>query len=79
MRLAVLFYRRRAAISVPYIQVRAEAEAFRIDIDADWLARNPLTVAALRAEIREWEKIGFDVKISGLYDVDDGAEFEAAR
>ena len=29
-------------------------------------------------EIREWEKIGFDVKISGLYETEDGAEFESA-
>jgi hypothetical protein len=33
--------------------------------------------AVLREEIREWQKIGFDVKISGRYDVDDGTGFEA--
>ena len=28
--------------------------------------------------IYEWEKIGFDVKISELYAVDDGGDFESA-
>ena len=43
------------------------------------MLRNPLTNTVLREKIREWGKIGFDVKISGLYEVGDGAEFEAAE
>jgi hypothetical protein len=45
--------------------------------EANFVAPSAAAGAVLREEIREWEKIGFDVKISGRYDVDDGTEFEA--
>ena len=66
LRLAAVFYRRRAAISVPPMQIKADALSFRLDIDADWLIRNPLTVNALRGEIRDWEKIGVELRIPNL-------------
>jgi exopolyphosphatase/guanosine-5'-triphosphate,3'-diphosphate pyrophosphatase len=79
LRVAVLLCQRRTSNNPRILSARAGDKKFRLAIDPAWLLRNPLTNTVLREEIREWEKIGFDVKISGLYDVDDGAEFEAAR
>ena len=76
LRLAVLFCQRRTAINPRIASAKAGETKFRLAIDPAWLLRNPLTNTALHEEIREWEKIGFDVKISGLYETDDGAEFE---
>jgi exopolyphosphatase/guanosine-5'-triphosphate,3'-diphosphate pyrophosphatase len=66
LRLAAMFYRRRAAINVPPMQVRADGRTFSLDIEGDWLARNPLTVAALRGEIRDWERIGVNLRVAKL-------------
>jgi exopolyphosphatase/guanosine-5'-triphosphate,3'-diphosphate pyrophosphatase len=72
LRMAVLFCQRRAAITPRILSARAGDNKFRLSIDPAWLARNPLTCAALREEIGEWEKIGFDVKFSGLEDAANG-------
>ncbi len=81
LRLAVLFCQRRSSINPRIVTAKAGETRFRIAIDPAWLQRNPLTNTALHEEIREWEKIGFDVKISGLGDEvngDDGNEFAMA-
>ncbi len=77
LRLAVLLYQRRTSNNPRIESARSGENKFRVAIDPAWVLRNPLTNTVLREEIREWEKIGFDVKISGLYEVDDGAEIEA--
>ena len=77
LRLAVLFCQRRTDINPRIVSAKAGETKFRLAIDPAWLLRNPLTNTALHEEIREWEKIGFDVKISGLYETDDGVEFES--
>ncbi len=74
LRLAALFCQRRTAINPPITSAKAGDGRFRLAIDPAWLQRNPLTSTALCDEIREWEKIGFDVKISGLDDTG-GGEF----
>ena len=79
LRLAVLFCQRRTSNNPRIVSAKAGDGKFRLAIDPAWVLRNPLTNTVLREEIREWEKIGFDVKISGLYEVEDGAEFEAAE
>jgi hypothetical protein len=43
-------------------------------LDAEWLARNPLTATALREESKEWEKIGFELRIPGLEDAEGSAD-----
>ena len=78
LRIAVLLCQRRTANNPRILTARATENKFRLAIDPAWLLRNPLTNTVLREEIREWEKIGFDVKISGLYDVDDDAEYLGA-
>jgi hypothetical protein len=50
----------------------------RLALDLEWLARNPLTVTALRDEVREWDKIGFELKIPGLDDLETGVELALA-
>jgi exopolyphosphatase/guanosine-5'-triphosphate,3'-diphosphate pyrophosphatase len=76
LRLAVLFCQRRTSINPRIESAKAGENKFRLAIDPAWVLRNPLTNTVLREEIREWEKIGFDVKISGLYETDDGEAFE---
>jgi exopolyphosphatase/guanosine-5'-triphosphate,3'-diphosphate pyrophosphatase len=62
----VLFYRRRADVSLPAMQARYNGGRFRLALDPDWLSRNPLTATALRDEVREWDKIGFELKVPGI-------------
>ena len=81
LRLAVQFCQRRSSINPRILSAKAGEGKFRLAIDPAWLQRNPLTNTALREEIREWEKIGLDVKISGLGNTDDsdnGTEFALA-
>jgi exopolyphosphatase / guanosine-5'-triphosphate,3'-diphosphate pyrophosphatase len=66
LRLAVIFYRARTDISLPTIQAKYTGARFRVSLDRNWLARNTLTAAALREEMREWQKIGFELKIPEL-------------
>ena len=72
LRLAALFYRGRSDIALPAFQAKAQGSKYRLGLDAEWLTRNPLTATALLEETKEWEKIGFELRIPGL------AEAEAA-
>jgi exopolyphosphatase/guanosine-5'-triphosphate,3'-diphosphate pyrophosphatase len=78
LRLAVLFHRARADVQLPRIHAKHQGEKFRLTIDGAWLGRNPLTATALAEEIREWEKIGFELKIPGLPELDSRAELTPA-
>jgi len=81
LRLAVVFCQRRSSINPRILSARASDGKFRLAMDSAWLQRNPLTSTALREEISEWAKIGFDVKVSGLEsaaDGGDGSEFALA-
>ena len=66
LRLAALIYRGRADIALPAFQAKAQGARFRVGLDAEWITRNPLTATALREEVREWEKIGYELRIPGL-------------
>jgi exopolyphosphatase/guanosine-5'-triphosphate,3'-diphosphate pyrophosphatase len=66
LRLAVLFHRRRTTTGLTPPQLVCEGRRFRLAIDRRWLAQHPLTAAALREEAREWEKIGYDLRVPGL-------------
>jgi exopolyphosphatase/guanosine-5'-triphosphate,3'-diphosphate pyrophosphatase len=74
LRLAALFYRGRTDVSLPVIQAKYQNATFRLALGTEWLSRNPLTATALRAEIREWAKIGFELKIPGLDELAETAE-----
>ena len=52
----------------------ARARSSGSAVDSDWLARNPLTATALHEEVREWDKIGFELKVPGLEEFETGTE-----
>jgi exopolyphosphatase/guanosine-5'-triphosphate,3'-diphosphate pyrophosphatase len=65
LRLAALFYRSRADVTLPSLQVKLQGRKLRLVVDSGWLARNPLTATArerrcgmgqdrLRAGVRGW-------------------------
>jgi exopolyphosphatase/guanosine-5'-triphosphate,3'-diphosphate pyrophosphatase len=74
LRLAALFYRGRADISLPAFQAKAQGLKYRLGVDMDWLIRNPLTATALYEETKEWEKIGFELRVPGLEEIEVAAE-----
>jgi exopolyphosphatase/guanosine-5'-triphosphate,3'-diphosphate pyrophosphatase len=74
LRLAVLFYRSRADVPLPSMQARYQGGKFRLVLDSEWLTRNPLTATALREEVREWDKIGFELKVPGVEASDSAPE-----
>ena len=78
LRLAALFYRSRADVTLPAIQTKLQGKKLRLTLDADWLARNPLTVTALVDEVREWDKIGFELRVPGLDELETAAELALA-
>ncbi len=74
LRLAALFYRSRADVSLPALQMKLQGRKLRLALDPEWLARNPLTVTALNDEVREWDKIGFELKVPGLEELETSSE-----
>jgi exopolyphosphatase/guanosine-5'-triphosphate,3'-diphosphate pyrophosphatase len=78
LRLAALFYRSRADIAVPQMQAKRQGKKFRLSLGTTWLARNTLTATALADEIREWDKIGFELKIPELEDLESADELAIA-
>ena len=72
LRLAALLCRSRADVALPALQARRQGKKFRLSLDASWLARNPLTVTALHDEIREWDEVGFELKVPGLEEPETG-------
>ena len=78
LRIAALLYRRRADMQLPPIQARRQGRKFRLTLDSNWLARNPLTVTALHDEIREWARIDFELRIPELDEIESGPELALA-
>lgn len=72
LRMAALLCRSRADVAVPSLQARRQGRKFRLALDPAWLARNPLTVTALHDEIREWDEIGYELKVPGLEEPETG-------
>lgn len=76
LRLAALLCRSRADLGStapgrretawPSLQARRQGRKLRLALEPAWLARNPLTVTALHDEIREWDEVGFELKVPGL-------------
>ena len=77
LRLAALFHRSRADVTAPNLQVRLQGRKLRLVVDSGWLERNPLTVTALADEVREWDKIGFELKVPGLDELETTTELAA--
>ena len=78
LRLAALFHRSRSDVSLPPLQARRQGKRFRLSLGSAWLARNPLTATALADEIREWDRIGFELKIPELDELESNNELALA-
>jgi exopolyphosphatase/guanosine-5'-triphosphate,3'-diphosphate pyrophosphatase len=78
LRLAALFYRSRADVSLPTLQARGQGKKFRLSLGTTWLARNTLTATALADETREWEEIGFELRIPELDELESSNELALA-
>jgi exopolyphosphatase/guanosine-5'-triphosphate,3'-diphosphate pyrophosphatase len=63
LRLAALFYRSRRDNLLPRLEVRCENPEFTLLVERKWLEHNPLTDAALSAEIEQWASVGFHLRI----------------
>ncbi len=78
LRLAALMLRNRADIERPPIVAKAGNRSLRLDIDRDWLARNPLTVTALEEEVEEWNATDYRLDIRTLREPENAPEAQAA-
>ncbi|HKA40683.1 MAG TPA: exopolyphosphatase, partial [Burkholderiales bacterium] len=78
LRVAALFYRSRADVALPALQLKAQGKKLRLTVDPDWLARNPLTVTALLDEVQEWDNIGFELRVPGLEELERASELALA-
>ncbi|PWT72602.1 MAG: exopolyphosphatase [Proteobacteria bacterium] len=74
LRLAVLFCRSRVNARLPSIEAHCKGTHYRLKLDTDWLRENPLTTAALREEVREWRRLGVDLEIKALAEIELDAE-----
>jgi len=63
LRLAVLFYRSRRDIGLPPLRGRFSGTKFHLSIEAEWLAQNPLTEAALQEEAKQWKSLGMGMQV----------------
>jgi len=63
LRLAVLFYRNRSDSALPALHGHFSGTKFRLSIDPDWLAQNPLTETVLQDEVKQWKALGVSLQI----------------
>jgi exopolyphosphatase / guanosine-5'-triphosphate,3'-diphosphate pyrophosphatase len=66
LRLAALFHRSRADLAVPALHASRRKSVFTLEVDARWLAANPLTAAELREEIDNWKKLEIELTVPDL-------------
>jgi exopolyphosphatase/guanosine-5'-triphosphate,3'-diphosphate pyrophosphatase len=78
LRLAVLFHRSRSDVRLPILEAHCLGRDFELAVAPSWLSGNPLTAAALREEVREWKKLGVDLEVRALDEIDVEAETAAA-
>ena len=70
LRLAALLHRSRSEVRLPVIRTSRKKASFCVEVDAKWLAANPLTAAALREEIRDWKGLGVELSVPQLAEVE---------
>ena len=78
LRLGALFCQSRSDVAPTSLQVKRQGKRFRISLGKEWLRRNPLTATALLDEMREWDRIGFDLRIPELEEFESAGEFALA-
>ena len=70
LRLAALFLRSRSEVRLPAIHASKKKSTFTVELDARWLAANPLTAAELRGEIKNWNKLGIELSVPQLAEIE---------
>lgn len=63
-RLAVLFHRNRLDIKPPELNLAWHKDGFGLDVENDWLAKNPLTDAELASEIDYWKELNMTLSLA---------------
>ena len=66
LRLAVRLYRSRRDVRLPPMEAHYDGKRFELRLDPEWLVSNPLTVALLSEEVKEWKKLGITLRIRDL-------------
>lgn len=79
LRLAALLHRSRSDVRLPAIRAARRKSVFTIDLDARWLAANPLTAAELRDEIKGWKGLGVELSIPQLAEMESTLEATPAE
>jgi exopolyphosphatase / guanosine-5'-triphosphate,3'-diphosphate pyrophosphatase len=64
LRVAVIVYRSRRTLKLPSLRASRRARAFRLDVDAAWLADQSLIGLALDAERSQWASVGFALDLT---------------
>ena len=77
LRLAALLHRSRSEVRLPAIRASRKKSTFTVEVDAKWLATNPLTAAELREEIKDWKGLGVELAIAQLAEVESAVEAAA--
>ena len=70
LRLAALMHRSHSEVRLPAIHASKKKSTFTVELDARWLAANPLTAAELRDEIRNWNKLGIELSVPQLAEIE---------
>ncbi len=70
LRLAALLHRSRSDVRLPAIHASKKKSTFTVELDARWLAANPLTAAELRDEIKAWNKLGIELSVPQLAEIE---------
>ena len=77
LRLAALLHRSRSEVRLPAIRASRKKSTFTVEVDAKWLATNPLTAAELREEIKDWKGLGVELAVAQLAEVESAVEAAA--
>ena len=54
---------------VPAIEARVQRGEYRLKLEPNWLAANPLTAALLRDEIAQWRKAGITLDVRPMQEL----------
>ena len=71
LRLAVLLHRGRMVTRLGEVRLDYSGKEFLLGIDADWLERNPLTAAAVEAEVKIWKSVNLRLEFENYHKHDE--------
>jgi exopolyphosphatase/guanosine-5'-triphosphate,3'-diphosphate pyrophosphatase len=66
LRLSALFYRSRAGVTPPDIQLSVAGNRVEVALSEGWLAEHPLTATALENEVGEWKFLGIRLTVAPI-------------